>query len=148
MQYTDEPNDNDIKALNILWLALIIGQLLFALVIIFIIYTGTVAPMPEMKEIFFIGALVLASLGIMTGNRIFKSRLEIAKQQPSLAEKMNIYRAALIIKLALFEGPSLFAIIGYFLTGDIKILIPAALIVLLFMMSRPSKAKIMADLGS
>lgn len=147
MQYSEEPNDHDIKALNIVWLGLLAGQLLFALIVIFMIYSGTVAVVPGMQEIFFILALVSAALGIMIGNRIFKSRLQIIKQQPSMQEKMTLYKAALITKLALFEGPSLFAIICYFITGDIKLLIPAGVIVLLFIMSRPSKEKIMADLG-
>jgi len=64
----------------------------------------------------------------------------------SLMHKLNIYRAALMLYLALCEGAGLFAVIVYFLTGNKLLLAVAAIVLLAMLLKRPEKSKIFNEL--
>ena len=48
--------------------------------------------------------------GTLVGHFIFNTNLKEVQQKPSLQEKLSGYQSARLIRLALIEGPSLFAI--------------------------------------
>ena len=60
--------------------------------------------------------------------------------------KLDAYRAALILRYALLEGPSMFAIVVYLVTGGIIFILLAALIVFYFVTIRPNKENVIKDL--
>jgi len=62
-------------------------------------------------------------------------------------EKFAIYRAACIVQWAFLEGPSLFCIIGFFLTGNYAFLFLSGTIIILFAMLAPSKMKVAFQMG-
>ena len=64
----------------------------------------------------------------------------------NLSEKLIDYRSALIVRYALLEGPSFFAIVVYMFTGELMFLGMAVLIILIFLFISPSVEKAGNDL--
>jgi len=91
-----------------------------------------------------VGILALSSLLITT--QVTKSQLQSIKQKTTLKEKLEGYRSALLLKYALLEGPSLFASVCLLLSGHIFFLAMAVLIIVVFFIQKPTKAKTIADL--
>ena len=133
----------------ILHKALLMGQVVFATACIFLVYTKTKSsPAEELDRTLQVVAIVLSAAGFFTGTSLFKKKLvQIRDTQADAKEKFSMYRSACIIQWALIEGPCLFTIIGFFLTGNYAFIALAAVLILLFTMMGPSKAKIALQLG-
>ena len=108
-----------VKSLNILFLALLAGQILFAAIIFLLhAFTNMNTMLPAETQLFiYIGAAVIF-ICIMLNQSLFKKRIESIQQLPVLATKLNAYRALYIMRFALAEVPVLLAIILIFLTGN------------------------------
>jgi hypothetical protein len=139
---------NALKALNILHKALMAGQILFASVCAYLIYSQSVLPgAKELDKVLQVVALVLTSAGIFAGMSFFKKKLmQIREMETAAKEKFDLYRSACILQWALMEGPSIFCIICFFLTGNYAFLAIVLVVIFLFAMTAPSKNKIQLQL--
>lgn len=70
---------------------------------------------------------------------LFRTKVNQAKMEPELTAKMAGYRGALVLKYAMLEGPSLFAVIAYLLTGQLLYLAAPVILIILTLMQRPDK---------
>ena len=141
------PNSNYLKAISVLFTALFAGQLIFAALAFALVSTGSFSSMmPEAENIFFILVPALIISARLGGTAMFKKKIQQARDTSNVAEKLTIYRAALITRCALLEGSILFAIITYLLTNQIALLGFAAGGLLLFYMLKPTKEKIAREL--
>ena len=77
---------------------------------------------------------------------LFKVQLKSIKAKPELKDKLNDYRGASLIKYAMLETPSMLAIVCYLLTANFIFLGYAGLIVILFLLNRPSPENTVNDL--
>lgn len=132
--------------LNIIHIALLMGQILFLLIIYFINHEVEMSDGDDLEASFKLIAPLLAVGGFIASLTISKSRLKNSQRKGSLKEKLEDYRAITIIKLALIEGPSLFAIISYFITADMFFFYLALILVLVFVFIRPTKKSFIKDL--
>lgn len=57
------------------------------------------------------------------------------------------YQSATIVRLALLEGPSLFGIVGFLLTGNLIFLGISGALIACFIYQRPTRQKIEDDLN-
>lgn len=139
---------NAVKALRIIHSALLIGQILFAAVCAYLVYSNSLVPgAPELNKILQVAALVAAAGGIYGGMFLFKKKLEqIRAMQTGAKEKFDAYRAASLIQWAMMEGPSIFCTICFFLTGNYAFLALVLAIVFVFVMTAPGKLKILLQL--
>ncbi|MEP7236757.1 MAG: hypothetical protein ABI685_02790 [Ferruginibacter sp.] len=137
-----------LKLLYILHKALLMGQLIFAGVCAYLVYTKAITPAAaELEKILQVVALIITAGGVYAGIVIFKKKLlQIRDMQSDVKEKFAVYRSASIIQWALLEASSLFCIICFFLTGNYAFLALAAVIMFLFLMAAPSKNKILTQL--
>lgn len=142
-------NGGDIKALTVLHKALLAGQVVFAAICIFLAYAKKLPPAQEdLDRILQVITIVISAAGFFGGNTFFKKRLlEIRDKQASAKEKISMYRAACMVHWALIEGPGLFTITCFFITGNYAFIALAAVLMLLFAMLAPSKIKIAFQLG-
>lgn len=130
------------RILNILYFGLLSGQFFFAVVTLFLNLSGTMNQEgSSLRDIFIIVVPIFIIGGIYGSLTVFKTKLSAIKNKIELKEKMSDYRAACIIKWALLEFPSFFAILVYFITGDILFLGMAALVVGYFISIKPSLEK-------
>ena len=77
---------------------------------------------------------------------MYKTKLTEAKSKTDLLEIMGTFRAALILRFAILEGSSFFAIAIYFLTGNIMYLGISGLIIGFFFFLKPSRERAAIDL--
>lgn len=139
---------NAVKALNIIHKGLVAGQLMFAAIAAYLLYSGAVIPAAtELDKTLQIATLAITAAGIFAGFAIFKKKsARIRDMQGGAKEKFEQYRSACIIQWALMEGPAIFCIICFFLTGNYAFLALVAFIIILFTMTGPSKFKIQLQL--
>jgi hypothetical protein len=139
---------NALKALNIIHKALMTGQILFASVCIYLIFSKLVLPgAGELDKILQVVALIITAGGIFAGMSFFKKKLiQLREMQIPVKEKFGLYRSACIVQWALLEGPSIFCIICFFLTGNYAFLALMVVVLFLFAMMTPSKLKVQMQL--
>jgi len=142
---------SDIKALSILHIALLIGQLLFAIIAFVITYMGKSQSDSSLKS--YPAQIILLCIGIgiagyLAGNVLFRKKLEqINGDFKSLSERFNDYRAACITRWALAQFATLFCIILFFVSRINLLLVVVIALILLFFTTRPTLEKAASDLN-
>ncbi len=142
-----ESKAKDLKALQILFIALLIGQVVLGGIACFLVSHGV--SNPSLRSITYILLIVTAFMSIgalAAGYILFHKRLDRLRGLTDLSMKVQDYRAACILKWALFEFPCLLSIIFYLETGQQAFLAVAGLLLLNFINNYPSKNKVLADL--
>ena len=137
-----------IKALQIMFKALLAGPLVLAAIAILLYSQKGLTSLVDKRtgNVFMYVAIIITISCVAMSYKLFSQKLEEAKQQSDLTEKLNGYRAAFITQLGLCEGPSLFAVICYFLTGNVALLVILAFALLNFGRIYPTKQKITQQL--
>lgn len=132
---------NFIKTTMIIHLALLMGQVLFAVVTCFIAPNAVLDLKPTNDVLFYIApALVVATMFL--GSFLFKQQLSKLDAGATLQGKLVVYQTALIIRCAMSEGASLFCIVCALNTGNLFYLVVAGINIIYFIWIRPTKAKI------
>lgn len=145
-QNTELTPNKYLASLSLIHLALLIGQVLFAAVAFFINENRRLDLSDTDNKFFFIIPL-LAIGSYFAGNFLFRQNINtIANNNNSLKEKLNSYQVALIIKLALLEGPALFGVVAFLLSGNLYFLLISGLLIGYFFIQKPSKEKIIDEL--
>jgi hypothetical protein len=143
-------NDNSsefLKSINIIYFALLAGQIMFLMVAFFVAKDVVITKqVKEMNNLFQFIVPVYAIGGIAMGYLISKSLLKKIDKKASLDEKLNKYRAALLVKFALHEVPVIFALVVYLISKNNLYLGIALVTILLFLFIRPGRDAIIQDL--
>jgi peptidoglycan/LPS O-acetylase OafA/YrhL len=135
------------RGLAIIHAALIAGQVVFILVSAFLNSVGeSMTNSRELTRGLTIAVPLFVLGGIAASLILTKNRLAVIKGRSSLTEKLIDYRSAVVVKLALLEGPAFFAIVSYLLTGDPLFAGIAAFMIVLFFINRPGREKLAQDL--
>lgn len=143
-----QENGGYFKALRILHIMLLAGQCLFLAVMIFLVTRKlTTSVDPSFDKILQVIALLLSFGGVFAATSIYKKRLlAINTDAATMTEIGNQYRAANIFRWAMIEGPSLFVIICFFLTGNYSFAALAVALIIFFALTAPSRLKAMIQL--
>lgn len=136
------------KNLQIIFFALLFGQIWFAACAYFINtftegFDNSDAGFVQIAQII---VTVLAVSSLLISTQVSKAIINKAKANNTLKKKLEGYRSALIVKYALLEGPSLFSCTFLLLTGNLFFFVIPMLIIAIFFMHKPSKEKAIADL--
>lgn len=135
------------SAIQIVHLALMTGVIFPGVLAFYFHYSGF-----EMKggEEMNLGLIYIVPVftvaGVFASKKVFQQKLKDCIAKPNLKEKLDNYRSALILKFALIEGSSFFALIAYFFTGKLLYLGFAGLLLVVLISYRPSKEKLIIDL--
>lgn len=136
-----------LRGLNIIYGALLLGQITFAAISIFITQTnGASIVDAELQNIFFILVPVFFIGSFIASQIIVPQRIEANKKEKDLSAKLSAYRATQIVKFAMMEGAAFFAIIAILLFGNFLFVGFAALLMCLFATYFPSEEKIIREL--
>ena len=137
-----------LRSISIFFYTMIGGLLMFAIIVFALNYLlGHGLLDQSMVRMFFIAVLAIAAMSIFMAPRLYKKRItDTLSPGLTLMDKLDIYRSALILYLALSEGAGLFAVIVYFLTGYKLLLIVIAVVLLAMLQKRPEKSKIFNEL--
>lgn len=144
---TNESPNQFFKTLNILFVALLMGQILFAgvsIIILNIVSTNGLADSNFEYGNYLIPIVTISCLGM--GMFLLRKKVQSINKNAPLEEKLNEYRAAKLIQWAITEVATLLSIIFYLLSGYINFIIIAAVIILYFLTLRPQKGRIINEL--
>ncbi|HNI44575.1 MAG TPA: hypothetical protein PKH93_08500 [Chitinophagales bacterium] len=104
-----------LRSLQMVHFALGMGMTSF-LVICFVLHgSGAWESMPELSNIFITFVPIVLVGGIVIGNWLYNKRLEGINQAATVQQKLETYRTAFIIRLALHEGPPCLPLLPIFL---------------------------------
>ena len=137
-----------LRAISVFFYTMLGGMVMFTVIVFGLNFLQAPALFdPSLVRIFFIVVLVIAAISIFMASRLYRKRItDSLAPGLTLMDKLNIYRSALILYLALCEGSGLFAVIVYFLTGYKLLLIVIAVVLLAMLHKRPEKSKIFNEL--
>ena len=133
------------KKIAIIHVAMLAGQVLFGAVVFFITLKPVFDTKPGNDPLFYMAPLMIV-FGMVVGSFLYKQQVAKLADKPTLTEKLMGYQAALIIRFALAEGPALFSIVCFMLTGNLFYLLCTGINVLYFIWIRPTKQKMEDDL--
>lgn len=127
--------------------ALVGGVVLFALIVTYLMSNDDVFyGYDKNSNIFYIVVGVLGLWSLFGGEFLFKMQIKKAKRQPALAQKMMLYQGANIVKYAMIEGVTLFAIVAALLTLSVWFLYITGVLVLVLASYFPSVDKAIKEL--
>jgi hypothetical protein len=137
-----ENTNTNIKQLIIIYFALIMGQVLFASVVYFIMgeesssdsFFGLVVPI-----------LSISTIGL--SYFFYNKRKESGRNLKSLSGKINHYKVSNFIRFALMEGGNLFALVAVLLTNSMYFYLFFGLGMAAFLMAKPSQEGFINDYG-
>jgi F0F1-type ATP synthase membrane subunit c/vacuolar-type H+-ATPase subunit K len=148
--YTNQTVNQNAKAVlnttRIIHLALLAGQAMFGLVAFSITPKNVVNAQANNNVLFWL-VPVIAIGSAMAGHLIYQQLMKSSLTKISVKEKIQSYRAATIIRDALLESPSLFAIVAFILTGSKLLMIIPLFVIGYFIYLMPTKDKMENDLG-
>jgi hypothetical protein len=135
------------RTLKIIFFALVAGQVFFALVTFFLNKEMAMKLLDdELINIFKYIVPVFIIGGYLSSKLMFRKGLQTAISRQALPEKLTDYRAALIMRYALFEGTSFFTIVIYLLSGYAIFLGYAIGVIIVFLTMMPSANQAANDL--
>jgi hypothetical protein len=127
------PKSSDIRAIRIVYIALLLGVAIFLLIAF--VLTLKISSLgikdPFFEQVLLIVSTLMAMVIIPSGMIIFKNQTANI-QDMNLAEKISVFRSAMIVRAATMEGPGFFFVVCVVLTGS-KISMIEALVVLAVM---------------
>ncbi|PKP09034.1 MAG: hypothetical protein CVU09_13290 [Bacteroidetes bacterium HGW-Bacteroidetes-4] len=133
------------RSLSLIHYALLAGQLVFAGVALYLTY-GKTQLVDSPKGVFIYVVPLIALLAVLVSQAIYRLKIKKLISYQSLIPKMTEYQSIFIIRLALIEGASLFAIVVYLLTIEAIFMAIAVLLIVYFVLLRPTREKIALDL--
>jgi hypothetical protein len=147
METLKQSSKSFFKALQLIYYALIAIQLFLAGITIFINNNPDLRPgVVEFNTIINIVLPLFVLADMLLARYLFQSRLKVCKEYNSLNEKLNMYRAAIILRFAIITGAANFSFIVYLLSGNLLILGLGGFLLLLFLMFKPTPEKAVSDL--
>ena len=142
-----EPRPNDLKAIRILYLAMLAGQVLFALIVTVLVEADMLSNgINSLTPILQVAVILIAAVTIPASFFLFRKRLSEINPEENLGKKLEKYRAALILRLALCQMPSMFAIIAYFISTNRSFLWMIIILISNFLFIYPGRDKIISQL--
>lgn len=133
--------------LLMLYIALLSGLIAFTGISYFILAEPEPMFFKDSQSDILLVALFIATLCMAVSGFIWKKDIQSIQSMDTLEQKFAKYRSAMIKRFALMEGAALFALICYYLTSNIRLLIIAILIILAFIFLWPGLRRISRDIG-
>lgn len=136
-----------LTALNTIYYSLISVMTMFAFIAFYISVTGAITPDPEFALMLRYVLFALLPIGIGAGYFIFKQGMNTINPSLSLREKLMKYQTAVLIRSGCFEMPGLFGAVATLISGDISFLLFTAIVIVLFLLLRPTTYNIATDMN-
>lgn len=120
---------NDYKAsfqqMSIVHYALLAGVLIFCAIVYFIVLPEKGGLDDSTYDIFRFLVPGLAAGAILAGRFVSRQLFSTAEDKADLGDKLAIFRSGMMIRWAMMEGASLFAVVAFMLSGNLVMLLVA-----------------------
>jgi len=135
-----------LTALNMIYFSLISVMTMFGAIVFFLNVAGDITPDPAFALILRYILFALLPAGLGAGYIIFKQWMQAINPSLSLRARLMKYQTAILIRSGCFEMPGLFAAVAALITGDNSFLLFTAIVIMLFLILRPTIYTICTDL--
>lgn len=144
-----EKQNGPVRVLQLLFMAMLYGQILFAILVLVLVKAGFFKGVieTETERIFEAICMGVSFIAIATAFILFKRKMEQVKTIKNLASRFTEYRNACVVKYTLMEIPSLLAVVFYMLTARWNFLLMAVIVIFIFMSQNPIRQRIKVELG-
>ena len=132
--------------LRLLHLAMTAAVVILGFIVHFVLIPVSDFTPNENTALFINIAAAYLAIAVALSYWLFGVRLNVAKQQSSLSDKLNSYRAATILRFALIEGAALLTVVFYLLTGNLVLLGIAGIGLVVLLLHHPNLVKLKMDL--
>lgn len=136
------------STLNIIFLALLSGQLIYFAIALFLIQSGNMQGIEGVETVFMFITPVVVFFSIFTSKMIYSKLVNAFDKSRPIEEKLNSYRASNIVKLAIIEGANIFTISIMIITADYLYAAFFALLIAFFWLNKPGEEKFKMDFAS
>ncbi len=136
-----------LTAMNLIYFSLIMVMTMFGAIVFFLNASGGLTPDPDLSNTFRYLLFALLPIGLGAGYFIFKQWMKAINPSLSLREKLMKYQTAVLIRSGCFEMPGLVGAVAALITGDLSFLLFTAIVLVLFLILRPSIYTITTDLN-
>jgi len=138
-----------LTALNVIYFSLVFVMTFFGLIVLYLNYSGTkeIVADEDFAQVLQYVLLVLTPAGIGAGYLVFKQQLAAIQTNATLRGKLNRYQTAILIRSACLELPGLFGAVAAMITGVNYFLLFTTVIIVIFVLVRPTPFTITNDLG-
>ncbi len=136
-----------LSALNLIYFSLIMMMTLFGVIVFFLNTSGAVSSDPELTQMLQYLLFGILPAGLGAGYFIFKQWMTSISPALSLRDKLMKYQTAVLIRSACFEMPGLVGAVAALITGANSFLLFTAIVLVLFLLVRPSVYTITSDLN-
>ncbi len=138
--------DKFFPTLNIIYIALFSGQLIYFLVGLLILQSSNTGSMTtDLTNIFLFVTPIIVLSSILASRFLYSKHIASFDKSLSLESKLLSYRTGNIVKLALLEGANIFNISVMIITASYFFAALFIVIISLFLINRPSKEKFILD---
>ncbi|MBI2731670.1 MAG: hypothetical protein HYX40_13145 [Sphingobacteriales bacterium] len=144
-----EKKNGPVRALQIIFMAMLYGQILFAILAIALVKAWLMKPVEDVntEKIYEVFCLVMAVTSTLLGFGLAKKKLEQAPTIVSLKGKFELYRSASITKFAMIEAGTLLCLIFYLLSTKWSFWVAAIILIFVFMSQNPIRQRIKTELN-
>lgn len=138
-----------LTALNLIYFSLVSVMASFGLIVLYLNYSGGLTAEADLDFTLLLRYVLFAllPLGIGMGYFIFKQILAQLNATMTLKDKLFKYQNALLIRSACFELPGLMGSVAALITGDNSFLLFTGIVVVLFLLVRPTLYTLTSDLN-
>lgn len=133
------------QQINIIFLSLLAAQVIYFVIVYFLISTGNLITNAEFDIILMFIIPVIVLSGILAAKYIYTKIISDFDKNLSIDRKIISYRNASIIRLALIEGANIFTITAMFITGNYLYSAYFIILIVFYVMFRPSKEKFVVE---
>jgi hypothetical protein len=135
------------SSMKLIHLALLMGQILFAGVVTFLLTDGMERGVNEQDSMtFLIVAFAVTLSSLMLGKIVSETQIRKIAKKEKLSTKLSSYRTAKLVRYAPMEGASLLCTAIYLLTADYYFITIAVGIIIFFILLRPTLGKTIEEL--
>lgn len=132
-----------LKGLNVIYLALLFGQLMMGALFVILInfYPQEAGMEAETSYIINTSALLISIAAIPGGYFLFSQKGKQAQESTNEELKIEHFRIATILQLTTFELAGIANLLAFFLTRSQQSLFIFAIVVIIFLMNKPGEQK-------
>lgn len=136
-----------LTTLNLLYFSQVAVMVFFSIIVFYQITSSAYEAVQNDMLFFQYVLFAITPAGLGAGYFIFKKLTGAVSVTLPLKEKLMKYQTALLIRSACFEVPGFFAAVVAFITGNASMLLFTAVIIMLFILFRPTPSSIVSDLS-
>jgi len=109
---------NSFKALDILHMAMLVGQAMLAVIGVVLVNRGMLHTNASPEKPLQVVALLVSVGAPAAGFMQFNKKIKSIPVTDAASQRLAAYRAAAITRWATIEGPALFSLISFLITGN------------------------------